>query len=162
MFWQLVTPIHRAKNDSDNKHKLCDIKTIRSRNDRDIWKHLLVVNFIPFSFQWYALVLIFMFSISLLRFFHAFSSGIPSESQTKWIQIRLNNLFDSLCCSHQFFSYVRACLLGYVLLFLAQGHNSVTPVRLKPAASWSRVKHSTTEQLRSLESFVKLISWLHK
>ena len=28
---------------------------------------------------------------------------------------------------------------------LAQGHNTVTPVRLEPAASRSRVKHSTTE-----------------
>ena len=27
---------------------------------------------------------------------------------------------------------------------LAQGHNAVTPVRLKPAAPLSRVKHSTT------------------
>ena len=29
-------------------------------------------------------------------------------------------------------------------------HNAVTPVRLEPAASPSRVKHSTTEPLRSL------------
>ena len=28
---------------------------------------------------------------------------------------------------------------------LAQGHNAVTPVRLDPVASRSRVKHSTTE-----------------
>ena len=33
---------------------------------------------------------------------------------------------------------------------LAQGHNAVTPVRLEPAALRSRVKHSTTEPLRSL------------
>ena len=33
---------------------------------------------------------------------------------------------------------------------LAQGHNAVTPVRLEPAATLSRVKHSTTEPLRSL------------
>ena len=33
---------------------------------------------------------------------------------------------------------------------LAQGHNTATPVRLEPAANRSRVKHSTTEQLRSL------------
>ena len=33
---------------------------------------------------------------------------------------------------------------------LAQGHNAVTPVRLKPPASRSQVKHSTTEPLRSL------------
>ena len=32
---------------------------------------------------------------------------------------------------------------------LAQGHNAVTPVRLEPAASRSRVKYSTTEPLRS-------------
>ena len=32
---------------------------------------------------------------------------------------------------------------------LAQGHNPVAPVRLEPAAPWSRVKHSTTEPLRS-------------
>ena len=32
----------------------------------------------------------------------------------------------------------------------AQGHNAVTPVRLEPAAPRSRVKHSTTEPLRSL------------
>ena len=35
---------------------------------------------------------------------------------------------------------------------LAQGHNAVTPVRLEPAALRSRVKHSTTEPLRSLLS----------
>ena len=33
---------------------------------------------------------------------------------------------------------------------LAQGHNTVTPVRLKPLAPRSRVKHSTTEPLCSL------------
>ena len=32
---------------------------------------------------------------------------------------------------------------------LAEGHNAVTPVRLEPAAPRSRVKHSTTEPLRS-------------
>ena len=35
---------------------------------------------------------------------------------------------------------------------LAQGHNAVTRVRLEPAAPGSRVKHSTTELLSSLES----------
>ena len=33
---------------------------------------------------------------------------------------------------------------------LAQGHNTVMPVRLEPAAPLSRVKHSTTEPLCSL------------
>ena len=37
---------------------------------------------------------------------------------------------------------------------LAQGHNAVTPVRLKPAAPQSRDKHSTSEPLRSLLSTV--------
>ena len=32
---------------------------------------------------------------------------------------------------------------------LAQGHNAVTPVRLKPADPRSLVKHSTTEPLLS-------------
>ena len=31
------------------------------------------------------------------------------------------------------------------LMYLAQGHKAVTPVRLEPAAPLSRVKHSTTE-----------------
>ena len=34
-------------------------------------------------------------------------------------------------------------------MFLAQGHNAVTPVRLEPAAPGSRVKHFTTEPLHS-------------
>ena len=34
-------------------------------------------------------------------------------------------------------------------MYLAQGHNAVTPVRFEPAAPWSQVMHSTTEQLRS-------------
>ena len=34
---------------------------------------------------------------------------------------------------------------------LLKDHNAVTPVRLEPAAPRSRVKHSTTEPLRSPE-----------
>ena len=34
---------------------------------------------------------------------------------------------------------------------LAQGHNTLTPVRLEPSAPQSRVKHSTTEPLRSCQ-----------
>ena len=33
----------------------------------------------------------------------------------------------------------------------SKDHNAVTPVRLEPAALRSRVKHSTTEPLRSLK-----------
>ena len=36
---------------------------------------------------------------------------------------------------------------------LAQGHNAVTPVRLKHAALQSRVKHSTTEPPQVPRSF---------
>ena len=36
------------------------------------------------------------------------------------------------------------------IMCLAQGHNAVTPVRLDPVASPSRVKNSTTEPLLSL------------
>ena len=46
---------------------------------------------------------------------------------------------------------------------LAQGHNAVTLVRLEPAAPRSRVKHSTTEPLRSLSSslsFLKIVTAL--
>ena len=38
---------------------------------------------------------------------------------------------------------------------LAQGNN-VMPVRLKPAALWSQIKHSTTEPLRSLPGRVEI------
>ena len=34
---------------------------------------------------------------------------------------------------------------------LAQGHNTLTPVRLEPSAPQSRVKHSTTEPLHSCQ-----------
>ena len=35
-------------------------------------------------------------------------------------------------------------------MYFAQGRNAVMPMRLEPAAPRSRVKHSTTEPLRSL------------
>ena len=41
--------------------------------------------------------------------------------------------------------------LGF--MHLAQGHNTVTPVRLKPVAPRSQVKHSTTEPLLSHSIF---------
>ena len=36
-------------------------------------------------------------------------------------------------------------------MYLAQGHNTVTPVRFELAAPRSQVKHSTTEPLCSLQ-----------
>ena len=40
-------------------------------------------------------------------------------------------------------------VLSYDKCVLLKDHNAVTPVRLEPAALRSRVKHSTTEPLRS-------------
>ena len=40
-------------------------------------------------------------------------------------------------------------VLSWDKCVLLKDHNAVTPVRLKPVASASRVKHSTTEPLRS-------------
>ena len=41
-------------------------------------------------------------------------------------------------------------VLSWDKCVLLKDHNAVTPVRLKPAAFLSRVKHSTTEPLHSL------------
>ena len=63
--------------------------------------------------------------------------------------------FDSLRSCQQCFSMSDGRIfLGWSstkqgLMGLAQRHNTVTPVRLEPAALRSRVKHSTTEPLRS-------------
>ena len=42
---------------------------------------------------------------------------------------------------------------------LAQGHNAVTPVKLKPATRLSRVKHSTTDPLGSLIINITKLWW---
>ena len=44
--------------------------------------------------------------------------------------------------------------LGWTSNKLGLGHNTVTPVRLEPAALRSRVKHSTTESLRSFNQWI--------
>ena len=54
----------------------------------------------------------------------------------------------------QVFRYVGTGLPGLTgtklgFMRLAQGHNAMTPVRLEAAATRYRVKHSTTEPLRS-------------
>ena len=48
-------------------------------------------------------------------------------------------------------------VLSYDKCVLLKDHNAVTPVRLEPSASRSRVKHSTTEPLRSLQNMRELI-----
>ena len=45
-------------------------------------------------------------------------------------------------------------VLSYDKCVLLKDHNAVTPVRLEPAALWSRVKHCTSEPLRSLFRFL--------
>ena len=47
-------------------------------------------------------------------------------------------------------SWVKPVLISYDKCVLLKSHNAVTPVMLEPAASRSRVQHSTTEPLRSL------------
>ena len=56
--------------------------------------------------------------------------------------------FHSLHPSQQFFSYVVRVLVGWTntkqgLMCLAQGHKTLTPVRLQSEVAWSWVKHST-------------------
>ena len=46
---------------------------------------------------------------------------------------------------------------GYDKCVLLKDHNAVIPVRLEPAASRSRIKHFTTEPLRSLIPCVKTL-----
>ena len=41
-------------------------------------------------------------------------------------------------------------VLSYDKWFMLKDHNAVTPVRLEPADPRSRVKHPTTEPMRSL------------
>ena len=64
-------------------------------------------------------------------------------------------LFDSLSPINNLSVIKERVFLGWTstklgLMCLAQGHNTVTLVRLEPAAPPSRVKHSNTEPLRSL------------
>ena len=63
--------------------------------------------------------------------------------------------FDSLRPSQHFLVMLGLVFLGRTspkqgLMCLAQWHITVTPARLETAALQSRVKHSTTEHLRSL------------
>ena len=48
-------------------------------------------------------------------------------------------------------------VLSYDECVLLKDHNAVTPVRFEPMAPRSRVKHSTTEPLRSHKRFVILL-----
>ena len=45
------------------------------------------------------------------------------------------------------------------LMRLAQGHNAVKPVSLEPEAPQAQVKHSTTEQLRSLSLSISILKF---
>ena len=52
-------------------------------------------------------------------------------------------------------------LIFATLLTLLKDRHAVTPARLQPAAPRSRVKHSTTEPMRSLLIYVVLILWFY-
>ena len=76
-----------------------------------------------------------------------------------YIQLNLFVWFDSLRSINNILVMQGGVVLGWTstkleLMCLAQGHNTVTPVRLKPEAPLSWVKHSTTEPLRSLFSWI--------
>ena len=77
--------------------------------------------------------------------------------QPPWAQICLFVWFDSLRPINNLSFIKGRVFLGWTstklgLMCLAQRHNAVAPVRLELAALRSRVKHSTTEPLRSLRA----------
>ena len=93
-----------------------------------------------------------------------------TRSTGQWIGLMTNNLTENNCwewqrficliwlfTSHQqYFSYKGTGLPGLNqyqarINVLAQRHNAMTPVRLEPMALRSRVKHSSTEPLHSLD-----------
>ena len=51
-------------------------------------------------------------------------------------------------------------VLSWDKCFLLKDHNAVTPVRLKPVAPRSGVKHSTTEPLRTKVGEVTIICFI--
>ena len=88
------------------------------------------------------------------------SSGEPwtSNPNTLPLILCLFVWFDSLRPVNNFAVMSGWVFLGWTstkqwLMWLAQGHNSLMLVWLEPATPWSRVKHSTTEPLRSLKVY---------
>ena len=71
------------------------------------------------------------------------------------LYVSVNNLSVT---SRQVFLGSTSTKLG--LMCLAQGHNAVMRLRLEPLALWSRVKHSTTEPLRSLKNMLYIAMYL--
>ena len=83
----------------------------------------------------------------------------------KFVHMQLGSFFVCLIwfftSNQQSFSYIGTGLPGLNQYLArinvpAQGHNTVIPMRLEPATPGSRVKHSTTEPLRSPASWVVL------
>ena len=70
--------------------------------------------------------------------------NFPYHARAPFAVIQFNN--NSVTLDRVFLG-LTSTKLG--LMCLAQGHNTVTPVRLEPVALQTRVKHSTTEPLRS-------------
>ena len=66
-----------------------------------------------------------------------------------WFSVIMDNIFlDTLGC------FLVCTSAKKRIKCLAQGHNTVPPVRLEPATPLSQVVHSTTESLRSSSSWM--------
>ena len=115
-----------------NNNKSCNVMMTRSyKNNKNFW--------------WQSLLLFVALPVTFGYLFVWFDSFHP-----------INNLS---VIKGWFFLGWTSTKLG--IKFLAKGHNTVTLVRLEPAAPWSRVKHSTTEPLRSLSLLVNKLAKLH-
>ena len=109
--------------------------------------------------------------IQIYKFISCFENNVapdqlasekPADQDQHFFQLCLFVWFDSLRPSQQFSVMSGQVFLGWIstkqgLMCLAQGHNVVMPLRLEPAIPWSRVKHSTTEPLRSQTSVCNYI-----
>ena len=88
--------------------------------------------------------------------------GIINHHQLRWTTRSYNLRNKLIFCLFNLILYVPSTIfqlnrdrsswvepiLSYDKCVLLKDHNSVTPLRLGPAALWSQVKHSTTEPLR--------------
>ena len=60
------------------------------------------------------------------------------------VLFKVKSIFKDFSRQSYIFKYFSSLHEPCRINVLAQGHNTVTPVRLQPAAPWSQVKHSTT------------------
>ena len=102
----------------------------------------------PFAYSFSQFLQVFFFRICLIPLFNTM------DSSTIFVLFCLFDLI--LYIPSTIFQLYRdgsswvEPVLSYDKCVLLKDHNAVTPVRLEPATLRSRVKHSTTEPLRSL------------